>query len=64
MKCTGRYKDVSIDFQTMKQILMLEVNDNVAGQFIELKEKEKLDIEIKPTGKGEVLMPMPIFTFL
>ena len=32
----------------MKQILMLEVNDNVAGQFIELKEKEKLDIEIKP----------------
>lgn len=48
MKCTGRYKDVSIDFQTMKQILMLEVNDDVAGQFIELKEKEKLDIEIKP----------------
>ena len=48
MKCTGKYKDVSIDFRTSKLTLTVEVNEDVAEQFIDLKEKEKLDIEIKP----------------
>ena len=48
MRCTGRYKDVAIDFNTMKQMLTLEVDGEVAEQFIELRDKEKLDIEIKP----------------
>ena len=48
MKCTGRYKDVAIDFNTMKQMLTLEVDSDVAEQFIELRDKDKLDIEIKP----------------
>lgn len=48
MKCTGKYKDVSIDFRTSKLTLTVEVNEDVAEQFIELKEKERLDIEIKP----------------
>ena len=47
MKCTGKYKDVSIDFRTSKLTLTVEVNEDVAEQFIDLKEKEKLDLKWK-----------------
>ena len=47
MKCTGRLKNISIDFFTRKTILSLEVNEDISGEYDKLKDKDKLDIEIK-----------------
>ena len=47
MKCTGRLKDISIDFFTRKTVLSLEVNEDVTGEYDKLKDKDKLAIEVK-----------------
>ena len=47
MKCTGRLKDISIDFFTRKTVLSLEVNEDVTGEYDRLKDKDKLAIEVK-----------------
>ena len=35
MKCTGKYKDVSIDFRTSKLTLTVEVNEEMWSRILE-----------------------------
>lgn len=50
MKVTGRIKGANIDFATGKPMLMLEVNEtNDFKQLVDdMKDKDKLSIEVKP----------------
>ena len=50
MKISGKIVGANIDFKTNKPILMLEVNERKDFESLvdELKDKEKLSIEVKP----------------
>lgn len=50
MKISGKIVGANIDFKTNKPILMLEVNERKDFELLvdELKDKEKLSIEVKP----------------
>lgn len=50
MKVTGRIVGANIDFKTNKPMLMLEINERTDFESIvdDLKDKDKLSIEIKP----------------
>lgn len=50
MKVTGRIAGANIDFKTNKPVLMLEVNERKDFEAIvdDLKDKDKLSIEVKP----------------
>ncbi len=50
MKCSGRIVGANIDFKTNKPVLMLEINERNDFEAIvdDLKDKDKLSIEVKP----------------
>lgn len=50
MKVTGKIVGANIDFKTGKPVLMLEVNERADFKMIvdDLKDKDKLSIEVKP----------------
>jgi hypothetical protein len=50
MKVTGRIVGANIDYKTGKPVLMLEVNERADFKMIvdDLKDKDKLSIEVKP----------------
>ena len=50
MKVTGKIVGANIDFKTNKPVLMLEVNERTDFEVLvdDLKDKDKLSIEIKP----------------
>lgn len=47
MKCTGRIRDVFIDYFSKSTILSLRVNEDIREEYERLKDKEKLSIEVK-----------------
>ena len=45
MQCTGKFKSISLSYETMKPVITLELNENIDVQ--EIKEADKLAIEVK-----------------
>ena len=55
MKCTGKIKGISIDYETSKQVISLAVDKDIGQEYDKLKDKEKLSIEIKQHRQGRSL---------
>lgn len=57
MRVTGRIAGASVDFSTGKSILTLEVNEKNDFKLLvdEMRDKEKLSVEIKPYRKKRSL---------
>lgn len=55
MKCTGTFKQIFVNFLERKYLLTIEVNENVMEEYEQLKDKEKLAVEIKPYRKKRSL---------
>lgn len=47
MKCTGRLKDISLDYFSKQAVISLAVNEDIREEYEKLHDKEKLSIEIK-----------------
>lgn len=47
MKCTGRLKDISLDYFSRKAVISLAVNEDIRQEYEKLHDKDKLSIEIK-----------------
>ncbi len=47
MKCTGRIRDVFIDYFSKSTILSLRINEDIREEYERLKDKKKLSIEVK-----------------
>ena len=55
MKHTGRLKEPVIDWQTGKMTAVIEINEDFRQTYEELKDCEKLNLEIKPYKKRRSL---------
>ena len=60
MNFTGKLEGLKMDYVTRKQSLSLEVNEDARDAFQELKDCEKLVIQIKKYHKKEAWMRMHI----
>lgn len=60
MNFTGKLEGLKMDYVTRKQSLSLEVNEDARDAFQELKDCEKLVIQIKKYRKKEAWMRMHI----
>lgn len=60
MNFTGKLEGLKMDYVTRKQSLSLEVNEDARDAFQELKDCEKLVIQIKKYRKKEAWMQMHI----
>lgn len=47
MKCTGRLKDISLDYFSKQAVISLAVNEDIREEYEKLHDKDKLSIEIK-----------------
>lgn len=47
MKCTGRFKDISLDYFSKRAVISLAVNEDIRQEYEKLCDKDKLSIEIK-----------------
>lgn len=47
MKCTGRIKEIFLDFFSKRTVLTLYINEDIRESYEQLKDKDKLSIEIK-----------------